>query len=279
MRARSILVTVLAGAFLAACMSHGSRPFLDDSTLNTSASAPPPFQSLLEKMRGSNFSLLFDAKLQGSNGQLLWRRSGAIERFDLFVKLPHGEMQLAGDSIIFANGENSGDCSWLFVKGAETELDCAGGTGSIVDVQSLFITVLTDLQSNMQYLGTREIVGQTAYCYAAAIDNHVGRSQEAANICVTDHGLPLSIDSGRYLDGPASIRAVANQPVTYEDLGVLPGNQATRGAQPTHLCASDLRLPRMPSVDQYLANLSPEDRQCTLPAPKPGTSVSPPHDG
>ncbi len=274
---RPFLVASLACALFASCTSSsGSSPFLDDAPLSSSAITPPEFPALLSEMRKTDFSVLFEARLQGSNGQMLWRKKGAIERFDLFVKLPHGDAT-GGDSIAFRRDEDAGECRWFFGKGTETELRCSAGGGLIVHVESLFVTALTDLQTDMRYLGSREIVGQTAFCYAGAFAS--ARAHEAANICLTDHGLPLSIDSGRYLDGPASIRAVAIQPVTDEDLATLPWDVATRGVPPQHVCASELRLPPMPSVVQYLANLSPEDRQCTLPTPVPGTPVSPPHSG
>src|SRR5205085_7130880 len=95
----------------------------------------------------------------------------------------------------------------------------------------------------------RELVDSTAYCFEASRDR-----PGSGNICLTDTGVPLSESIQFGLWGPAEIHAKAVlQLPPVETLRRLPWDTSTQGAAPTKVAASQLEMPHLPLLDQYLA--------------------------
>lgn len=223
---------------------------------------PIPLQQLLDRMNARDFSVLFQGTVAGDGGELLWRRSGSLDRFDTFVGDGERNAHL-GHSARVESGKDTAGCWWDFDDGHGTRvhLYCGSDTAGFDD---LFKQSLRGLP--MLYVGSRNVIGIRAACYRSDT-RATGGTHDFAAVCISDDGMPLSFDVTFNLAGPVSLRATDASPRVDGDIATLPWTPKFPETFPKFVCSDELVLPPLPGLKEYLRDLPPNQKQCVLPTP------------
>jgi hypothetical protein len=205
-----------------------------------------------------DFGILYEMSAMGTEGKMLWRSIGDVERTDVFVKPQRGGDIRIGDSYLEINGQPSGGCSWDLGPEPQVELDCALGP-LVVDTPTLLFAAFGSLEVHMAYVDSRKHLGIDVFCYRAAL-----MPRNAGEMCLSEDGLPLSVDVVWDLDGPMTLRAV--EVLDPADISVdverLPWDTTSQGAPPEFVCLGDLVLPPIGEISAYVRSLPASEALC-----------------
>jgi hypothetical protein len=189
------------------------------------------------------FSVLYAGEVTGSEGDLLWRRADGTDRWDFFYQRKGAEPGM--DAMARSGNKPAGACSIYFDSPTAAKVAClAGAVGS--EFNETFVTPFALLSGDMKFVGYREIIGHQTACFRADLGIRL-----AAEICLTQDGLPLSIDVS-FGVSQASVHATTiNAAPSDTDLTTLPWNQQT-GLNLVNVAVSKLVFPPIPALQDYL---------------------------
>jgi hypothetical protein len=204
----------------------------------------PSFEAIRAQYESSEVATIYYAEIQGVSGELLWRRSGEVDRWDFFFEDRRGccgwESVLATRATTTSPGQVVEACSWSFESRKISQPECG-----IRDSFSFGETLepplyLMDLEpsASRDVLGT----GATAYCYVSE-----QLPKAAAYVCFAGDGRLIDLVVQFGVRGPAWLRA---KDVWVDEPGVQLAELPRSVVQGAPIDA--LTLPMLPALRSYL---------------------------
>jgi hypothetical protein len=196
---------------------------------------PPEYSTLVGRMVGGSFSVLFEGEASGVRGQVLWRHTPAASRWDTFGE---GATTNLWETSVTIKGELTRFCAWHVEDSLISSPRCGLGEGFGYEE---IVTYGLNLPQ-LHFSQADELVGEQIFCFESEPDFRAD-----VKVCLTSNGVPLVIVARFGVYGPISLRAVDIWPSPdSSEIRVLPERVLTEQLMSTWL--DDLGLPRLPAA-------------------------------